>query len=131
LSNRHATAGRPKIDERRLTMFKSNKTGLASLAATVVVVLCTLGAMVSQAGAASSSESVVSAITDWTAASANTATGTLLGTPVSLSGTHVWGTPQTTLDGSAPYFATSVFSPALAKSDAIQISGGPDRPFTY
>ena len=108
-------------------MRKFNKTRLAS-AATVAAVVGTLGAMVPHAGAASSQ--VVSAATDWTAVSTNTATGTLLGTAVSLSGTHVWGTPQSTLDGSAPYFATSVFSPTLAKSDAIQISGGP-TPYTY
>jgi hypothetical protein len=63
--------------------------------------------------------------------SSNTASGTLFGARVSLSGTHVWGPPQSTLDGSWPYFASSVFSPSLASSDAIQISGGPDRPFVY
>ena len=74
---------------------------------------------------------MASAPTDWTAVSTNTATGTLLGTPASLSGTHVWSPPQSTLDGSAPYYASSVFSPALARSDSIQISGGPDRPASY
>jgi hypothetical protein len=62
--------------------------------------------------------------------SQNTATGTVLGTGVSLSGTHVWNVPVSRVDGSWPYFAGPTFSPALPKSDVIQISGAPGASYT-
>jgi uncharacterized protein YkwD len=43
---------------------------------------------------------------------------------------HVWNTPTSVLDGSWPYFAGPAFSPALAKSDVIQISGAPGYSYT-
>jgi hypothetical protein len=67
---------------------------------------------------------------DWTSVSANTATGSLLGTDVSLSGSHVWDTPSSVIDGSWPNFSGPDFSPALSKSDAIQISGAPGFNYT-
>jgi hypothetical protein len=70
------------------------------------------------------------ALTDWTAVTGNTATGTLLGTSVTLSGTHVWGPPTSVLDGSWPYFAGPDFTPALAKSDMIQIGGATGAQYT-
>lgn len=69
-------------------------------------------------------------LTDWTAVSANAATGTVLGTPVTLSGTHVWAPPTSVLDGSWPYFAGPDYTPALDKSDMIQIGGAPGGQYT-
>jgi hypothetical protein len=61
--------------------------------------------------------------TDWTAVSNNTATGTLLGQSISLSGTHVWDTPTSVLDGSWTAFTGPDFTPPLPATDMIQISG--------
>jgi hypothetical protein len=69
-------------------------------------------------------------LTDWTDVTGNTATGTVLGTKVTLSGTHVWGPPTSVLDGSWPYFAGSDFVPSLAKSDMLQIGGTPGAQYT-
>lgn len=70
------------------------------------------------------------AAADWRGVSANTASGSLLGTDVSLSGSHVWGTPSSVTDGSWPNFSGPDFAPALAHSDAIQISGAPGYRYT-
>jgi hypothetical protein len=97
------------------------------------IFLCALAALGAGAGAAAqaqAAEPIAPAVTDWTAVSANTASGTLLGTSVSLSGTHVWNTPTSVLDGSWPYFGGPDFSPALPKSDEIQISGAPGYSYT-
>ena len=76
-----------------------------------------LAAVVGSAGAAGPG------FADWTAVSNNTATGTLLGNSISLSGSHVWNPPQSVIDGSWPGFSGPDFSPPLATSDEIQISG--------
>jgi hypothetical protein len=60
---------------------------------------------------------------EWTAVSSNSATGTLAARPVTLSGTHVSAPPASVVDGSAPVFSGSSFSPALPASDAIEIHG--------
>jgi hypothetical protein len=112
-------------------MSKYVTTASKRVVVTAASIVCALAAIAYETAAASPSPPVASVAADWTAVSANTATGTLLGARLSLSGTHVWGPPQSTLDGSWTYFASSVFSPSLASSDAIQISGGPDRPFAY
>jgi hypothetical protein len=79
---------------------------------------------------AASPPTVATAAADWTSVNANTATGSLLGTDVSLSGGHVWDTPSSVTDGSWPNFSGPDFSPALTKSDAIQISGAPGYSYT-
>ena len=114
-----------------VTRSKTAKLGRGFVAAAAVAAAAgVLGAMAPEAGAAP--PPVVPVAADFVSVNANVATGTLLGAPVSLSGTHVWGTPTSTLDGSAPFYAYSpTFSPALAKSDSIQIAGGPDRPYSY
>ena len=59
---------------------------------------------------------------DWTTISGTTtATGTLLGASISLSGSHVFPTPISVLDGSWPFFDGPDFTPPLAKTDVIQI----------
>ena len=60
-------------------------------------------------------------IADWTAVGANVATGTLLGQPISLSGTHVFDLPISRVDGSWPDFAGPDFTPPLTTTDVIQI----------
>ena len=62
--------------------------------------------------------------TDWTAVSGNVATGTLAGVAVSLAGSHVWDPPTSDLGGTSDFFADpALFTPALPRSDHIQISG--------
>lgn len=90
---------------------------------------CALAAIVAAAGTAASAQAAPTP-TDWTAVSGNTASGSVLGTSVSLSGTHVWDVPVSRVDGSWPYFAGPTFSPSLPKSDVIQISGAPGAHYT-
>jgi surface antigen len=90
---------------------------------------CALAAIVAGAGATASAQAAP-APTDWTSVSGNTASGSVLGTSVSLSGTHVWDVPVSRVDGSWPYFAGPTFSPSLPKSDVIQISGAPGAQYT-
>jgi hypothetical protein len=95
------------------------------------VFLCALAALAAGTCAAAQAQAApVSVAADWTSVSANTARGTVLGTSVSLSGTHVWNTPTSVLDGSWPYFAGPAFSPTLTKTDEIQISGAPGYSYT-
>ena len=63
--------------------------------------------------------------TDWRAIATDTAKGSVLGTSVTLSGTHVFGTPTSVLDGSWPYFGGPDYTPALPESDMIQIGVTP------
>ena len=103
-------------------MSHTHAVRMSRRAQTWTLTLCTLAAIVAGAPAAAQAQAVPVA-TDWTSVSANTATGTLLGAGVKLSGSHVWNTPTSRVDGSWPYFAGPAFSPALTKSDEIQISG--------
>jgi hypothetical protein len=83
------------------------------------------------AGAASSDVVVPLQFADWTAISGTTsASGTLLGASISLSGSHVFPTPTSVLDGSWPFFAGPDFTPPLAKTDMIQIGGLPGDAYT-
>jgi hypothetical protein len=91
--------------------------------------LCALAAIVAGAGATASAQAAPTP-TDWTSVHGNTASGSVLGTSVSLSGTHVWDVPVSRVDGSWPYFAGPTFSPSLPKSDVIQISGAPGAQYT-
>ena len=69
--------------------------------------------------------------TDWTSVNANVATGTLHAMSVSLSGTHVWNSPVSELGGQSNFFAdAAMFSPPLALSDHIQISGATSASYT-
>ena len=71
-------------------------------------------------------------IADWTAVGANTATGTLLGQPISLSGTHVFDVPISRVDGSWPDFAGPDFTPPLVTTDVIQIGATvPAESYTF
>jgi hypothetical protein len=42
----------------------------------------------------------------------------------------VWDVPTSRVDGSWPYFAGPAFSPALPKSDVLQIGGAPGASYT-
>jgi hypothetical protein len=97
------------------------------------VVLCALAALV--ASAATAARAQAQAVTggvgaDWTTASSTAAGGTLLGVTVTLSGSRVTTVAEgSVVDGRSPYFASSAFSPALPKSDMIQIFGPPAGPY--
>ena len=68
---------------------------------------------------------------DWTTiAGTTTATGTLLGGSISLSGSHVFPTPISRLDGTWTFFDGPDFTPRLAKTDEIQIGGLPGYSYT-
>jgi uncharacterized protein YkwD len=95
----------------------------------LIIVLCALAAILASALSAAQAKAATTA-TDWTAVSANTATGTLLGNSVSLSGSQVWNTPTSVLDGGWTAFSGPAFSPALPKSDMLQISGAPGASYT-
>jgi uncharacterized protein YkwD len=110
-------------------MFNSNSITMSEWTRGLILVLCTLVAVVVSAGSAALAQAAPVAA-DWTAIGANTASGTVQGTSVSLSGTQVWNTPTSRVDGSWPYFAGAAFSPALPKSDVIQILGAPGASYT-
>jgi hypothetical protein len=61
---------------------------------------------------------------DWTSSSGGTATGTLRGQTVTVSGPKVEPAPTTTVDGSQTIFNQPMFTPPLAHSDAVYFSGG-------
>jgi hypothetical protein len=67
---------------------------------------------------------------DWTAVSANTATGTLGTRSISLSGSHVSNAPSSRVDGSSTVFASSDFTPPLPTSDAIEFQGAAGYSYT-
>jgi hypothetical protein len=68
---------------------------------------------------------------DWTNITGTTAaTGTLLGASISLSGSHVFPTPISVLNGTWPFFDGPDFAPPLAKTDVIQIGGLPGDSYT-
>src|SRR6476619_1213468 len=58
---------------------------------------------------------------DWKAVSNNTATGTLLGNSISLSGSHVSDPPASTVNGTSILFSDPQFTPPLSTTDAIEI----------
>jgi hypothetical protein len=70
--------------------------------------------------------------TDWTSASGSpvTATGTLQGAPISLSGSNVGPSPsQSTVDGTSTFFDQPFFTPPLPASDAITFYGHPGHSY--
>ncbi len=67
---------------------------------------------------------------DWTQVSSNVATGTLLGSSISLAGTLVRPVPSSTLDGTSPIFNSPAFTPPLPASDSLEF-GGFQPAYTY
>jgi hypothetical protein len=97
---------------------------------TRLLALCALTVLAAGAGAAAQAQAATPAATDWTSVAASQAAGTLVGTPVTLSGGHVWDVPVSRTDGSWPYFSGPDFVPSLPSTDELQISGGA-TPYTY
>ena len=95
--------------------MKSRAGTLAALAALIGLAVPTGIALGQPAGGLEFAE--------WSAVSADVATGTLAGTPISLSGTHVSAPPASSVDGTATVFSGPSFSPPLPTSDAIEIRG--------
>jgi hypothetical protein len=97
------------------------------------VILCALAALVASAGTAAGAQAqaVAGAVAaDWTTVSSTVAKGTLLGAGVTLSDSRVTTTAEgAVVDGSSTYFAAGAFSPALPKSDMMQIFGPPKGPY--
>jgi hypothetical protein len=95
-------------------MIKKAICAVAALAALVSLTL---------AAATADSQTVDGVdFTDWTGVSANTATGTLLGHSITLAANptgEIDPPPASTLDGSAPTWNHSYFTPPLSRSDAI------------
>ena len=62
--------------------------------------------------------------TDWSAVAANVASGTFRDNPVALAGSHVWDPPVSEVGGLSNFFEdAALYTPALARTDHIQISG--------
>jgi hypothetical protein len=94
--------------------------------------LVAAAALVLALGAASAArgQAPVPQFADWTAVSNNTATGTLFGRPVTLSGTAV--TAFSIVDGTATDFSDPTrFTPALPTSDRLDIAGTFTTTATY
>lgn len=92
---------------------------LAVIVGAVVACLAVLAISAREA----SSQSAVAEFADWTGVSANVASGTLLGRPISLSGSHVSDPPASTVNGTSAVFNETFFSPPLLASDAIEFRG--------
>jgi hypothetical protein len=69
--------------------------------------------------------------TDWTATGGTTATGTLLGNTVTLTGWHLSELPASYLDGSATFFSAPYFTPPLPHGDAIEFRAENGQPHEY
>ena len=69
--------------------------------------------------------------TDWTATGGTTATGTLLGNTVTVTGWHLSELPASYLDGSATFFSAPYFTPPLPHGDAIEFRAENRQPHDY
>ena len=94
----------------RLAAARVPAAGAGVLALGIAVALA-----VAPAGAAGTD------LADWTAVSNNVASGTLLGSSITLSGTHVSDSPASTVNGTSPLFSSAQFTPSLPMTDAIEI----------
>ncbi len=70
-------------------------------------------------------------LADWTAVSANTATGALLGETITLTGTHVFDQPVSDIDSGWTAFGGPDFTPRPASTDEIQIGATTPSPETF
>ncbi len=92
-------------------------------ALTLVVIIACAAAVGTSTSAASGAYPTAADFTDWTAVDGTpaVATGTLNGSPVSISGTHVFPPPVSVVDGHWTFFSGPDFAPPLARTDMIQI----------
>lgn len=89
-------------------------------------ILCAAAALLAGAGTAARAEAqVVPVPTDWTSLSATGAGGTLLGSTVTLRDSPFDPRIGSRVDDSSTLFSSAVFTPALAKSDYLYVSGPP------
>jgi hypothetical protein len=93
-----------------------------SIPALVAGLVCLAG-LVSSAGVAVAAYPTAADFADWTAVDGSPAmaTGILNGSPISISGTHVFPPPVSVVDGHWTFFSGPDFTPALASTDMIQI----------
>ena len=105
---------------------KSASTLLARRGKVVVGFVVALGCLAvlgPGAGSAIAAYPTASDFADWTAVDGSpaVATGTLNGSLISISGTHVFPPPVSVVDGHWTFFAGPDFTPALGPTDMIQI----------
>ena len=98
-------------------------TRRSTLCVAAVAAALSLGSLGLSAGGAAGDMPAGLEFADWTTVDAGVASGTLLGQPVSLSGSSVAATPTTVVDGTSTVFSSSSFSPPLATSDAVYFGG--------
>ncbi len=98
-------------------------TRRSTLCVAAVAAALSLGSLGLSAGGAAGDTPAGLEFADWTTVDAGVASGTLLGQPVSLSGSSVAATPTTVVDGTSTVFSSSSFSPPLATSDAVYFGG--------
>jgi hypothetical protein len=102
--------------------MKRTRWVLAGVSALVAGVVC-LAWLGLGARSALAAYPTAADFTDWTAVDGSpaVATGTLNGSPISISGTHVFPPPVSVVDGHWTFFSGPDFTPALAQTDVIQI----------
>jgi hypothetical protein len=102
--------------------MKRVRSAAAVLSALVAGLVC-LALVGSSAGSARAAYPTAAEFADWTAVDGSpaVATGTLNGSPISISGTHVFPPPVSVVDGHWTFFAGPDFTPALGPTDMIQI----------
>ena len=69
--------------------------------------------------------------TDWTATGGTAATGTLLDSPVTLSGWQLSPLPASYLNGTLPIWSAPYFTPPLPAADAVEFRAEAGTPHTY
>jgi hypothetical protein len=105
-------------------MRLSQMNGLRKGACAIVLAFGLVGVSLGLAPREATSQTVSGyEFADWTGVGSNLATGTLRGSSVSLSGTHVSAPPSSRVDGSSQVFNLPVLTPPLPTSDALEIRG--------
>jgi hypothetical protein len=68
---------------------------------------------------------------DWTSTGGTTATGTLVGSPVTLTGWQLSPLPESYLNGTLPIWSAPYFTPPLPAADAVEFRAEAAAPHTY
>lgn len=107
-------------------MSRTNVLTISHTRRIAAVALCALAALVAGAGTAARAEAQAIAVkTDWTSVTATEATGTLLGSAVTLRSSAFDLRTASHVGDSSTMFTNAVFTPALPKSDFIYLTGPP------
>src|SRR3954447_10423594 len=68
---------------------------------------------------------------DWTSTGGTTATGTLVGSRVTLTGWQLPPLPESYLNGTLPIWSAPYFTPPLPAADAVEFRAEAATPHTY